>query len=95
MSRALGSSDRLRLARSATRTLGPYLIVSHGGATQRVKLFAGCGPSVWRCLEEGLTLGDAVDRLVRTTGSSTTLVEQDVLRFATSLVGAGLAELEP
>jgi len=75
--------------------LGPDLLVSEGGATRRVQLLTGCGPDVWRCSEEGLTLGDAVDRLVRTTGASSTVVERDVLRFATSLVVAGLAELEP
>ena len=94
-SRPLGTTDRLRLVPSATRRLGAELLVSAGGATRPVQLLSGVGPSIWRCLEEGLTLAEAVDRLARETGTTGADVEQDVLRFATSLVDARLAERVP
>ena len=92
-SRPLSSTDRLRLAPSATRALGPQLLVSAGGATGPVHQLTGGGPALWRCFEEGLTLGDAAERLAAQTGMTRTDLEPHVLRFASLLVEARLAEL--
>lgn len=94
VSRLLVPSDRLRLAPSATRALGPALLVSAGGATQPVHQLTGGGPALWRCFEEGLTLGEAAERLAQQTGTSLADLEPQVLSFASSLVEARLAELD-
>jgi hypothetical protein len=94
-SRALGPSDRLRLAPSATRRLGPDLLVSVGGATGPVERLTGAGPEVWQAFAAGLTVRDAATRLAQLTGSPVATVEPDILEFAHALIRAGLAELSP
>jgi hypothetical protein len=94
VSRPLVRTDRLRLAPSATRALGPELLVNAGGATQPVHRLRGGGPALWRCFEEGLTLGEAAEQLAHETGTGPADLEPHVLRFATSLIEARLAELD-
>lgn len=94
VSRPLEPSDHLRLAPSATRALGPDLLVSAGGATRPVHQLTGGGPALWRCFEEGLTLGAAAERLAQQTGTSRADLEPHVLSFASSLLEARLAELD-
>jgi hypothetical protein len=94
-SRALGPSDRLRLAPSATRRLGSDLLVSVGGATRPVERLTGTGPEVWQAFAAGLTVRDTATHLAERTGSPVTTVEPNVLEFAHALIRAGLAELYP
>jgi hypothetical protein len=91
-SRALEPSDRLRMVPSATRRLGPELLVSAGGATRPVERLTGSGPELWGSFAAGLTLGEAADRLAERTGAALATVEPHVLEFAESLVRARLAE---
>jgi hypothetical protein len=91
-SRAVEPSDCLRLAPSATRRLGPDLLVSAGGATRPVERLTGSGPELWGYIAAGLTLGDAAARLAQRTGAELAAVEPHVLEFADALVRAGLAE---
>jgi hypothetical protein len=72
-------SDRLRLAPSATRRMGPDLLVSAGGATRPVERLTGSGPDLWA-------------RLAERTGAALSTVHPHVLEFAESLVRAQLAE---
>jgi hypothetical protein len=94
-SRPLEPEDRLRLAPSASRALGPELLVSAGGATRPVFQLSGGGPALWRCFEEGLTLGEAAERLAHQTGTTRADLEPHVLSFAALLLEARLAEQEP
>jgi hypothetical protein len=89
---ALEPSDRLRLVPSATRRLGPDLLVSAGGATRPVERLTGSGPELWGSLAAGLTLGEAASRLAQRTGAALDTVEPHVLTFAEALVRARLAE---
>jgi hypothetical protein len=91
-SRALEPSDRLRLVPSATRRLGPDLLVSAGGATRPVERLTGSGPELWGSFAAGLTLGEAAARLAQRTGAGLATVEPHVLEFAESLVRTRLAE---
>jgi hypothetical protein len=91
-SRALESSDRLRLVPSATRWLGSDLLVSAGGATRPVERLTGSGPELWRSFAAGLTLGEAAARLAQRTGTAPATLEPHVLGFAEALVRARLAE---
>jgi hypothetical protein len=93
--RALEPSDRLHLVPSATRRLGPDLLVSAGGATRSVERLTGSGPELWSAFAAGLTLAEAAARLAQSTGASVTMVEPHVLEFAEALVQAGLAERVP
>jgi hypothetical protein len=77
---------------SATRRLGPELLVSAGGATRPVERLTGSGPELWGSFAAGLTLGEAADRLAERTGAALATVEPHVLEFAESLVRARLAE---
>jgi hypothetical protein len=90
--RAFEPSDRLRLVPSATRRLGPDLLVSVGGATRPVERLTGSGPELWGSFAAGLTLGEAAARLAQRTGATLATVEPHVLEFAVALVDAGLAE---
>jgi hypothetical protein len=92
---AFESSDRLRLVPSATRRLGPDLLVSVGGATRPVERLTGTGPELWGSFAAGLTLGEAAARLAQRTGATLSTVEPHVLEFAAALVDAGLAERTP
>jgi hypothetical protein len=94
-SRGPERSDRLRLVPSATRRLGPDLLVSAGGATRPVERLTGSGPELWRSFAAGLTVAEAAARLAQRTGAAFTTVEPHVLDFAEALVQAGLAEREP
>jgi hypothetical protein len=94
-SRGLERSDRLRLVPSATRRLGPDLLVSAGGATRPVERLTGSGPELWRSFAAGLTVAEAAAQLAERTGAAFTTVESHVLDFAEALVQAGLAEQEP
>jgi hypothetical protein len=94
-SRALKPSDRLRLVPSATRRLGPDLLVSAGGATRPVERLTGSGPELWSAFAAGLTLGEAAARLAQRTGTVPSTVEPHVLEFAEALVRARLAEPAP
>jgi len=94
-SRALESSDRLRLVPSATRRLGPDLLVSAGGATRPVERLTGSGPELWGSFAAGLTLGEAAARLAQHTGAAFGTVEPHVLEFAKALIRARLAERAP
>ncbi|HEX2562763.1 MAG TPA: PqqD family protein [Acidimicrobiales bacterium] len=94
-SRAIEPSDRLRLAPSATRRLGPDLLVSAGGATRPVERLTGSGPELWNAFGAGLTVGEAAARLAQRTGAALTTVEPHVLEFAEALVRAQLAERSP
>jgi hypothetical protein len=94
-SRAIEPSDRLRLAPSATRRLGPDLLVSAGGATRPVERLTGSGPELWNAFGAGLTVGEAAARLAQRTGAALTTVEPHVLEFAEALVRAHLAERSP
>jgi hypothetical protein len=89
---ALEPTDRLRLVPSATRRLGPDLLVSAGGATRPVERLTGSGPELWGCFSVGLTLGEAAARLAERTGAAVATVEPHVLEFAEALVRTGLAE---
>ena len=91
-SRALEASDRLRLVPSATRRLGPDLLVSAGGATRPVERLTGSGPELWGSFGAGLTLGEAAARLSARTGAALDTIEPHVLEFAEALVRARLAE---
>jgi hypothetical protein len=91
-SRAIERSDRLRLVPSATRRLGPDLLVSAGGATRPVERLTGSGPELWSAFAAGLTVGEAAARLAQRTGAAVTTVEPHVLEFAEALVQAQLAE---
>jgi hypothetical protein len=91
-SRALEPSDRLRLLPSATRRLGPDLLVSAGGATRPVERLTGSGPELWISFAAGLTVGEAAARLAQRTGAMLEAVEPHVLEFAEALVRARLAE---
>lgn len=91
-SRALEPSDRLRLVPSATRRLGPDLLVSAGGATRPVERLTGSGPELWGSFAAGLTLGEAAARLAQRTGAALGTIEPQVLEFAEALVRARLAE---
>jgi hypothetical protein len=90
--RALEPSDRLRVAPSATRRVGPDLLVSAGGATRPVERLTGSGPELWGSFAAGLTLEEAAVRLAERTGASLSTVESHVLEFAEALVRAQLAE---
>jgi hypothetical protein len=90
--RALEPSDRLRVAPSATRRVGPDLLVSAGGATRPVERLTGSGPELWGSFAAGLTLEEAAVRLAERTGASLSTVEPHVLEFAEALVRAQLAE---
>ena len=90
--RALEPSDRLRLAPSATRRMGPDLLVSAGGATRPVERLTGSGPELWGSFAAGLTLAEAAARLAERTGAALSTVEPHVLEFAESLVRAQLAK---
>lgn len=89
---ALEPTDKLRLVPSATRRLGPDLLVSAGGATRPVERLTGSGSELWGYFAVGLTLGDAAARLAERTGAAITTVEPHVLEFAEALVRTGLAE---
>jgi hypothetical protein len=91
-SQALEPSDRLHLVPSATRRLGPDLLVSAGGAARPVERLTGSGPELWGSFAAGLTLGEAAARLAQRTGAALATVEPHVLDFAESLIRAGLAE---
>jgi len=93
--RGLAPTDRLQLAPSATRRLGPDLLVSAGGATRPVERLTGSGPELWSSFAAGLTLGEAAARLARRTGTAVETVEPHVLEFAEALVRAELAERAP
>jgi hypothetical protein len=80
---------------SATRRLGPDLLVSAGGATQPVERLTGTGPELWGSFAAGLTLGEAAARLAQRTGAEPSTVGPHVLEFAEALVRAGLAERAP
>lgn len=90
-SRALDLSDRLHLAPSATRRLGPDLLVSAGGATGPVERLTGSGPELYGSFAAGLTVAEAAGRLAERTGADVTTVEPHALQFAEALVSAGLA----
>ena len=94
-SRGLEPSDRLRLVPSATRRLGPDLLVSAGGATLPVERLTGSGPELWTSFAAGLTLGEAAARLAQRTGATLDVIEPHVIEFAESLVRARLAEPLP
>ena len=89
---ALDPSDRLRLVPSATRQLGPDLLVSAGGATRPVERLTGSGPELWGYFAAGLTLAETAARVAERMGTSPGTVEPHVLEFAGALVRAGLAE---
>jgi hypothetical protein len=91
-SRAIGPSDRLRLAPSATRRLGSDLLVSAGGATRPVDRLTGSGPELWTAFAAGLSVGEAAIRLAERTGAALAAVEPQVVEFAQALVRAKLAE---
>jgi hypothetical protein len=91
---ALEPSDRLRLARCATRRLGADLLVNVGGATGSVERLTGGGPELWGYFGAGLTIADAAARVAERTGAPVADVEPHVLDYAEALVGAGLAERE-
>lgn len=93
--RRLTLSDRLRLVPSATRRLGPDLLVSAGGATRPVERLTGAGPELWEQFGAGLTLGEAAARVARRMGESLAVVEPHVLEYAEALVRAQLAEPIP
>jgi Coenzyme PQQ synthesis protein D (PqqD) len=93
--RAFEPSDRLRLAPSATRRLGPDLLVNVGGATRPVERLTGTGPELWASFAAGITLGEAAARLAQRAGATLATVEPHVLEFAAALVDAGLAERLP
>jgi hypothetical protein len=90
-SRALELSDRLHVMPSATRRLGPDLLVSAGGATRPVERLTGSGPELYGAFAAGLTVAEAADRLAERTGAPVTTVQPHALEFAEALVGAGLA----
>jgi hypothetical protein len=94
-SRTLQPSDRLRLVPSATRRLGPDLLVSVGGAARPVERLTGTGPELWGSIAAGLTLGEAAARLAKRTSATLASVQPHVLEFAEALVAAGLAERTP
>ena len=87
--------DRLKVPPSATRALGPDLLVNVGGATAPVHRLTGTGPALWRCFDEGRTLGDATEQVSRETGTAVADLEPHVQRFATWLLEARLAERAP
>jgi hypothetical protein len=60
-----------------------------------VHQLTGGGPALWHCFEEGLTLSEAVHQLAQHTGMPRAEVEAHVLRFASSLLEAQLAERVP
>lgn len=91
----LAPTDRLRLAPSATRRLGPDLLVSAGGATRPVERLTGSGPELWGSFAMGLTLGEAAARLAERTGAAVETVEPHVLEFAEALIHTQLAERAP
>jgi hypothetical protein len=95
LTRALGPSDRLRLAPAATRVLGTDLLISVGGATRPVERLAGSAPELWRAFGDGLTIAEAARQLAERTGASATRVEAHVLEFASALVANDLAEPVP
>jgi hypothetical protein len=88
----LEPSDRLRLPPTATRRMGPDLLVSAGGATRPVERLTGSGPELWGSFASGLTLGEAAARLSERTGAALSTVEPHVLEFAEALIRAQLAE---
>jgi hypothetical protein len=90
-SRALELSDRLHVMPSATRRLGPDLLVSAGGATRPVERLTGSGPELYGSFAAGLTVAEAAGRLAERTGADVTTVEPHALQFAEALVSAGLA----
>jgi hypothetical protein len=92
LTRALGPADRLHLRPAATRALGDDLLVSVGGATRPVERLAGSAPELWRSFGAGLSLGEAARQLAERTGAAPERVEAHVVRFATALVAADLAE---
>jgi Coenzyme PQQ synthesis protein D (PqqD) len=77
---------------SATRRLGPDLLVSAGGATRPVERLTGSGSELWGSFAAGLTVGEAAARLAQRTGAALSTIEPQVLEFAEALVRAGLAE---
>ena len=90
-SRALELSDRLHVMPSATRRLGPDLLVSAGGATRPVERLTGSGPELYGAFAAGLSVAEAAARLAEHTGAPVATVEPHALEFAEALVGAGLA----
>ena len=93
--RALGLSDRLRLAPCATRRVGSDLLVSSGGASAPVERLTGNGPELWAYFSSGLTLADAAARLARRLQAEPSTVEPFVVEYAEALVRARLAEPVP
>jgi hypothetical protein len=66
--------------------------LSSGGATTPVHELLGLGPELYRLFSRGLTIAQATDVLVTSTGTRRDIVEQSVITFAQSLVDAKLAE---
>ena len=87
----LEPGDRLRIPGTATRALGPDLLVNVGGATAPVHRLTGSGPALWRCFRDGSTLSDTTEQVAQDTGTTVDL-EPYVVRFATWLLDARLAE---
>lgn len=92
---ALELTDRLDMVPSATRRLGPDLLVSAGGATRPVERLTGSGPELYDAFAAGLTVAEAAVSLAQHTGAAVTTVEPHVLEFAEALVSAGLAVPAP
>lgn len=92
LQRPLDPSTRVSLAPAATRMLGADLYVNVGGATASVKCITGSGAELWSAFGQGLTIAEVAARHAARTGAPVAEVEADVLRFATVLVEANLAE---
>jgi len=90
-SRPLELSDRLHVVPSATRRLGPDLLVSAGGATRPVERLTGSGPELYGAFAAGLTVAEAAARVADRTDTPVDTVQPHVLEFAEALVSAGLA----
>jgi hypothetical protein len=89
--RPLGPSTRFKLAPSATRRLGPDLLVNAGGATASVQRLMGTGPELWHCFARGLTVAEAAAHLADRFGAPAD-VEANALEFGASLISSHLAE---
>jgi hypothetical protein len=86
----LTPGDRLDRTTGATRRLGTTLFVNVGGAAGAVERLSGSGPALWDLFDEGLSIGEASDRLARIANRPRSEVEEHVLAFAQVLVDAGL-----
>lgn len=90
--RHLELGDVVHLRPAATRPAGDDLLVAGADPNVPTMELTGTGPRIWLALRSGTSLRDIVDELVETTGAPSEDVRKDVLRFAGSLVDAGLAD---